>query len=144
MESEKFILRQPVGRIMSKLGKISLEKAQEQLTHLDINRSFYPLMLIDSHRGMTQQELADMLLVDKVQVVRIIDYLSKNGYVKRILNPDDRRKYQLSVTEKAEHVMPQIKAVIHEVMKETFQGFTPQQVNSLYDMLYKMEINLKG
>lgn len=143
MEQRKYDLRQPIGRVMSKLGKLSLEKAQAQLYHLDINRSFYPLILIDLQQGMTQQELADMLVVDKVQVVRIVDYLSQHGYVQRVMNPNDRRKYQLTVTEKAIKAMPQIKQALNEVTNNIFEGFSSDEIDTIYDMLGRMENNLK-
>lgn len=142
MDLEKHYQREPVGRVLSKIGKMSQERLQKKLSYLDIDRSFYPLMLIDSCSGLTQQALANELSVDKVQVVRIIDYLSDNGYVERIMNPDDRRKYQLKITKKASDAMPEIKKAIDEVMNDIFQGFTSEQIDTMYKMLNKMEINL--
>jgi len=75
------ILKEPVERIMGKISKMSQTILQDQLCEMDIDRSFYPLMLIEAGNGITQQELATQLSCDKVQVVRIIDYLSENGYV---------------------------------------------------------------
>ena len=142
MTSENHYNMEPVGRILSKVGKMSQERLQMKLSHLDIDRSFYPLILIYSRNGMTQQDLADELSVDKVQVVRIIDYLSENGYVQRVMNPHDRRKYQLTVNEKAGKVMPQIKQAINEVTNDIFEGFSSDEIDKIYDMLGKMERNL--
>lgn len=75
------LIKEPIGRKMDKIGKMFQSKLQNDLKHLDIDRSFYPLLLIEAGNGITQQELASRLLCDKVQVVRIIDYLSSNGYV---------------------------------------------------------------
>src|ERR1035437_5796785 len=94
-------MEEPFGRKMDKIGRMFQVKLQEDLAYMDIERSFYPLLLIEAGNGITQQELATKLNCDKVQVVRIIDYLSSNGYVERIQNQTDKRKYELSVTEKA-------------------------------------------
>ena len=51
-------LREPVGRKMGKISKILQSNLQTNLSYLDIDRSFYPLLLIESHPGITQQELA--------------------------------------------------------------------------------------
>jgi len=135
-------MKEPVERIMGKISKISQGIVQSNLSHLDIDRSFYPLLLIDAGHGITQQELARELSCDKVQVVRIIDYLSSNGYVDRIPNKTDKRKYELSVTEKARKVIPDIKKAFDELSAITLKGLTMKQKNELYTMLSIIVSNL--
>ena len=136
------LMKEPVERIMGKISKISQDIVQGNLSYLDINRSFYPLLLIDEGNGITQQELARELSCDKVQVVRIIDYLSSNGYVDRIPNKTDKRKYELSVTEKARKVIPDIKKAFDELSAITLKGLTIKQKNELYTLLTIVASNL--
>jgi len=136
------VIKEPVGRIMAKIGKLYQAKLLAELSHLDIDRSFYPLLLIESRNGMTQQELAHELSCNKVQVVRIIDYLSKNGYVERIQNQTDKRKYELTITEKAKRLIPEIKAEINKTSGIAFAGISENQVEELYKILSILEINL--
>jgi MarR family transcriptional regulator, transcriptional regulator for hemolysin len=134
---------EPAGRIMGKIGKLFLDKLQKELVHLDIERSFYPLLLIDAGNGkLTQQELANKLLTDKVQVVRIIDYLSVNGYVERIQNSSDRRKYELTITEKAKLIIPDIRKAFHNMGAIALNGLSEKQIEDLYMMLNRIENNL--
>ena len=135
-------ITEPVGRVMAKIGKIFQAKLLIRLSHLDINRSIYPLLLIESKDGITQQELARELSCDKVQVVRIIDYLSKNDYVQRIPSLGDKRKHILKITSKAQVMIPEIKNAINETSKIAFNGLTENQVDELYKMLNLLEINL--
>ncbi|MEI6752990.1 MAG: MarR family transcriptional regulator [Paludibacter sp.] len=136
------ILKEPVGRIMAKIGKLYQANLNAELSHLDIDRSFYPLLLIESRNGMTQQELARELSCDKVQVVRIIDYLSKHGYVQRVQNLTDKRKYELTITEKASSLIPEIREVIDNTSAIAFKGLSKKQVDELYSILNILEINL--
>jgi MarR family transcriptional regulator, transcriptional regulator for hemolysin len=135
-------MKEPVERIMGKISKISQDIVQGNLSHLDIDRSFYPLLLIEAGNGITQQELARELSCDKVQVVRIIDYLSSNGYVERTPNKTDKRKYELSVTDKARKVIPNIKKAFDELSAVTLKGLTLKQKNELYAMLTIIVSNL--
>jgi len=135
-------MKEPVERIMGKISKISQDIVQGNLSHLDIDRSFYPLLLIDAGNGITQQELASELSCDKVQVVRIIDYLSSNGYVDRIPNKTDKRKYELSVTDKARKLIPDIKKAFDELSAITLKGLTIKQKNELYTLLTIIASNL--
>ena len=135
-------MQEPIGRKMDKLGRMFQVELQSELQHLDIERSFYPLMLIEAGNGITQQELADKLFCDKVQVVRIIDYLSSNGYVERVQNQTDKRKYELTITEKARLVLPDIKKAISNTSSIAMKGLSENQVSQLYSMVSLIESNL--
>lgn len=136
------LMKEPVGRKMDKIGKMFQAKLQGNLKQLDIDRSFYPLILIEKGNGITQQELASQLLCDKVQVVRIIDYLSSNGYVERIQNQTDKRKYELAITEKARLVLPDIKKAMNDTTLVALNGLSVKQTEQLYNMLSVIELNL--
>ena len=140
--SSETVLKEPIGRRLDKISKLFLENLQSHLTHLDIERSFYPLYLIDAGNGITQQELAGQLGCDKVQVVRIIDYLSFNGYVERITNKTDRRKYELAITDKARLVMPDVQQALRESTSLALNGLSENQINEFYTTLAIIETNL--
>jgi MarR family transcriptional regulator for hemolysin len=141
--SNNNIIREPLGRITGKISKVFFGTLQKRLSHLDIDRSFYPLLLIDAGEGkLTQQDLAYSLLSDKVQVVRIVDYLSSNGYVERIQNPKDKREYKLHATDKGREAVPEIKHVVKELSEIAFKGLSQQQIDELYSTLNLIETNL--
>jgi len=137
-------LKEPVERIMGKIGRMFQAAVQENLTKLDIDRSFYPLLLIEAGKGITQQELSRELSCDKVQVVRIIDYLSSHGYVERIQNKTDRRKYELTITQKAKRVLPNIKKAILETSSISLKGLSEKQIVELYGTLSIIESNIQS
>jgi MarR family transcriptional regulator, transcriptional regulator for hemolysin len=120
-----------------------LGQINKKLTDLDIERNFYALILIEEGKGMlTQQELAEGLVSCKVSVVRIIDYLSENGYVKRKRDKTDKRKYRLVLTPKAEDALPKIKEAITDVTHTALKGFSPEKINEFYNILLEIENNL--
>ncbi|MBP7075609.1 MAG: MarR family transcriptional regulator [Bacteroidales bacterium] len=135
--------REPIGRVMARAGKLFLTEIRNQLPDISINRSFYPLMLIYSGNGeLTQQELANLLKIDKVQVVRIVDYLSQHGYVERINNSSDRRKHLLCTTSKATIAMPFILAAFESVTQMAMKGLSSEQKDMLYQSMGIIEANL--
>ena len=133
---------EPFGRKVDKIGRMFQVKLQDDLAHLDIERSFYPLLLIEAGNGITQQELATKLNCDKVQVVRIIDYLSSNGYVERVQNPNDKRKYELAITPKAKSFIPDIKKSISCITSLAMKGLSEEQIKALHHTLSIIESNL--
>jgi MarR family transcriptional regulator, transcriptional regulator for hemolysin len=136
-------IREPIGRVMGKISRIFLADLQNNLSHLDIKRSYYPLVLIEAGKGkLTQKELSGKLLCNKVQSVRIIDYLSSNGYVERVQNANDRRKINLQITVKAEKILPDIRKAFNTTTSMAVKGIPENQVNELYVLLLKIENNL--
>lgn len=136
-------LKEPVGRVMGRISRLLLARIQQNLSHLDIERSFYPLLLIEAGGGeLTQKDLAQKLSIDKVQVVRIIDYLSLNGYVKREQDVNDRRKYKLVITEKARQSIPDIKNAMSQTNNFIVSCLPENKADELHNLLKIIESNL--
>jgi MarR family transcriptional regulator for hemolysin len=138
-------LETPVGHITGNIHRMFLSILNKNLAHLDIERYYLPIMLIEDGEGsLTQQELAEKLSCDKVHVVRIIDYLSENGYVQRVQNSQDRRKYGLVITEKARNVLPDIQKAFQKTNALVLNNLSANQVDELYVMLKIIEKNLSS
>jgi MarR family transcriptional regulator, transcriptional regulator for hemolysin len=134
----------PLGKLLSGIGRTLLNELYGKLKNLDIERDFYALILIEDSEGkITQRDLADLLDSDKVSVVRIVDYLSDKGYVKRVKDPSDGRKFRLTITHKAKKELPQIREAISEVTQIALKGFTGEKIEEFYSILYNIKNNLK-
>lgn len=137
-------ITQPVGRILSRLGKSYLRLLNARLNFLDIKRSYYALRLIElGESKITQKELAQQLETDKVSIVRVIDYLAAKGYVDRVKSPTDRRKHCLTLTDKANKAMPRIKKALNELNETAFEGLSESQKYAFYLTLETIKNNLK-
>jgi Transcriptional regulators len=116
----------PLGRFFSFLTKQYIGKLTLCLEHTPVQRYFFPLYLIGKNNGkITQQEVADQLLMDKVSMVRILDTLQKDGFIVRKTNPEDRRERQLYITEKAEPWIKEIEKGIQETNEYFFSLLDP-------------------
>jgi len=136
-------IEQPLGRMLSFLGRGYLHLIRTRLEHLGIDRNYYALVLIESNEGtITQQELALLLDTNKVSIVRIVDYLSDKGYVKRVRKTDDRRKHSLILTHKAKMALPEIKKSFAEVNEIVLNGLSCSQVSELAETIHKIKINI--
>jgi DNA-binding MarR family transcriptional regulator len=134
---------EPIGRVMNKISRMFLANLHKNMDQLDLKRSYYPLLLIEaSHGSITQQELAEKLSCDKVQVVRIINYLSSKGYVTRIKDQHDRRKFNLFISEKAKKSLPDIKKAMEATTRIALEQIPVAEIYQLYKTLEKIEKNL--
>jgi len=133
----------PLGRMLSLIGKGYLHLLRTKLQHLDIDRNYFALVLIESNDGrITQQELAELLDTDKVSIVRVVDYLSEKGYVKRIRKTDDHRKYSLNLTEKAKVALPEIKQSIDELNQIVLIDFGDSKISELINAIQIIKNNI--
>ncbi len=138
-------ITEPVGHIASNIHRMFLTVLNIYLTDVDIDRFYYPILLIEASNGnLTQQDLAGQLGCDKVQVVRIIDYLSEKGYVTRVQNTRDRRKYGLEITEKAKKIIPDIEKAIQKANALVLNNLSEKKIDDLYSTLKIIEKNLSS
>lgn len=143
IKDQKILRLPPLGKVFTLTGKSFLHLLNEKLSYLDIDRDYYALILIEMGGGnLTQNELAGKLETDKVTVVRIVDYLTSKGYVERIEDDTDKRKYRLTLTSKAKKAMPGIKQSMQESTDIAFGGLTINQQTEFMSLLGQIKNNL--
>jgi MarR family transcriptional regulator, transcriptional regulator for hemolysin len=112
----------PLGLTFASLTKHYLSLLSFQLEDMPLNRYFYPFWLVAKHSGtIGQQQLGELLNADKVTVVRIIDYLEKEEFVERQVNPNDRRCHLLVATEFGLKHLPKIEDALAHTDKLFFK-----------------------
>lgn len=97
------IFRKSFFRIHRIAQRYYNSKMEEGLTAQEA----HALRVISFRQTTTQQLLAERLGVDKSQVTRLVKKLEKEGYLTRVVNPEDRRENLISATAKAHEVREQ-------------------------------------
>ncbi len=104
-----------LGRMLGFLTKQYIGLLTKRLESTPVERYYYPLYIIGKHSGeICQQTLADKLLIDKVSLVRILNALTDDGFVERVVNPDDRREHILHITKKGQPWVEEIENGLKE------------------------------
>jgi MarR family transcriptional regulator for hemolysin len=139
----KVKLIEPISRKLMVLGRAYLSVLGNQMNHLDINRFYYALTVICYYDGeLTQKALAEKLGKDKSIIVKVIDTLAEKGFVKREINPADRRQHLLRVTDKAKKAVPQIIAAFETINNRITEHISARDMEIFNSVLYKMKTNL--
>lgn len=132
-----------LGYWFSVAGRQYFEALLEHMQHLDIERWFYALVVIDHGKGkLSQQELADALRMDKVTVMRAIDHLSDHGYVERCDCTHDRRKHLLKLTPKARPALRDLRKAYAALNERALAGLTPEERERFLSHLHRVVTNL--
>jgi MarR family transcriptional regulator for hemolysin len=88
-----------------------------------------------------QQEIAKKVFKDNASVTRIIDLLVKSAYLEREVNPNDRRKSNLKVTEAGVTIIYQVQDLVLENRKNSLDGLTPEELQTLNQAFKKVIAN---
>lgn len=134
----------PFGRSLAILAKTYYGALSKRLEQLEIERHYSVLIFIEEAiGGCTQQCICDCLKIDKVTMVGVLDYLIKKKYVKKSVNPSDRREHRIELTEKARKILPEIHKAIDELNESAFKGLSKQKQKELYAYIHQIQSNLE-
>lgn len=100
------------------------------------------LVRIFEHPGIIQEELSDMLKVDRSTVARSVQKLEKNGFVERKFSSENRKNKLLFTTEKGTRLA---KFLLREHVyseKRAVEGLTSSEQENLKRLLTKVRQNI--
>jgi DNA-binding MarR family transcriptional regulator len=86
-------------------------------------------------------ELSKNVLLDNSTLTGLIDRLEKAGLVLRIDTPNDRRSYQIILTEKAKNHKPTILKVMKEIESKMLEGCSEAEIFMLRSILQRILTN---
>lgn len=133
----------PFGRSLAVLAKTYFGALTKKLEHLEVERHYSVLIFIErAQSGCTQQCICDCLKIDKVTMVGTLDYLLSKKFIRKSVNPNDRREHFIELTPKAKKVLPEIHAAIMELNESAFKGLSKQQQKELYQCIHQIQSNL--
>ena len=93
---------------------------------------------------LSQTELANLVFKDHPTLTRIIDLLCKKGYVERVPHPQDRRSFQLHLTDSGLEKVSELKPKILEIREKAWENLTPKDFGEFKRILDTIYQNLGG
>ena len=97
------------------------------------------LATICQHPGITQDQLARTIFINKSNVARQIAVLEESGFVTRRPCPEDKRAMQVFPTEKALDCLPQLRRIFRSWEDFVAQDLSEDEQDLLRTMLEKMK-----
>lgn len=118
--------------------RIDERLAATGLTHARWQALFW----IAEHGEATQQQIADRVGVASSTMVRTIDGLEAQGFVRRVGSQEDKRANLVSLTPAARDILDGIAAAWDEVRDEVLAGLDPAEIAICDLVVRKMLANL--
>ncbi len=97
-----------------------------------------------SEAEITQDQLVHELHYDKSVMTRTMQSREGKGYVIRSVNPKDSRSFIFNLTEAGLEFNEVLMTIMIKWNAAILDGFTPEEINSMNDMLARLAQNAKA
>ena len=135
----KKILRE-IGMIARALDSISNIEFKE----FDLTKGQYLyLVRICETPGIIQEQLVDMIKVDRSTATRAIQKLEINGFIEKKEDPHNKKSKRLFPTEKGKTVYPFIKRENDYSNLVALEGFSEKEAETTFDLLQRIRKNIE-
>jgi DNA-binding MarR family transcriptional regulator len=126
------------------LGRIE-RRLEQALNQHSLSISQFDIMAtLGFEQGITQQELAERLLVTKGNICGMIDRMEASGWVERRSDPDDRRTNRLFLTRRGKTLLAQSAPGQHALLEEIMSALEPGELQALYQYLDRLDESAGG
>ncbi|WKD58686.1 MarR family winged helix-turn-helix transcriptional regulator [Corynebacterium caspium] len=100
-------------------------------SHRTSLREYWALTCLAENGAYSQTALAETLLMDASDVVRLIDSLEVHGWVRRDRDPKDRRRQLVTCTEKGKEVQAELAELVRQGEERALDESTEKQLKHL-------------
>jgi DNA-binding MarR family transcriptional regulator len=104
-------LHQRIPFLLSQLGVYLAEDFVDRLEPFGVEpRAYAVLKALSEDDGRSQRELSTQLGIHRNVMVTVVDKLERQGLVKRMPHPADRRAFAVTLTDEARDLLPKLDA----------------------------------
>jgi len=132
-----------VGFLVSQLGYAVTRRFRADLESLSLEPRHFGLMrALDAAKDLSQQALGEILHIPASSIVALLDQLEEKGYVRRRLDPADRRVRVVELTEAGHAILERAVEIGTAIEAALCEGFEPDERESLITNLQDVARNI--
>jgi DNA-binding MarR family transcriptional regulator len=132
----------PLGLLVSMIHRTRMMYINDKMKGMDITAGQFPFIMVLSHEeGITQEDLAAHLHIDKGTVARALRKLEDKKFIFREIDKKNRRRYLIYLTEKGRGAVPHIINIDKEWENSMCSKFSEEEYFNLFDILRIFAVN---
>jgi MarR family transcriptional regulator for hemolysin len=125
-----------IGRAQTRIGDARLRAVGLATAQLPV------LSMLSGGRQLSQVELARRAKVEQPSMAQLLARMERDGLIRRVPDPSDRRSSLIMLTEKAERRLPAGRAILRQSNADMTRGMTEQEVSQLLLLLSRVLQNV--
>ena len=132
-----------LGGAINEINLLIAKLFNRRTRELGVTRAqWQALFWLNRRDGLTQTELAELLVIARPPLGKIVDRLEAEGWVERRPDERDRRVKRLYVTEKVKPLVEPAQDTMVELGEEAMRGMDEDQRRTLIRALMTIRENL--
>ncbi len=125
---------------LTRLVRLSNQYKKYMTRDTDIKWNYCKfIMFIYNHAGVTQDETALAMGIDKSNAARQLSSMEQDGYIERRIKKDDKRSLEIYPTDKLKLVFPFVKNLLLCWDNYVQSDLTKEEIESLNTIISKMK-----
>ena len=117
MDNESFQAINKDSPLIAWIHNISLNQQKymkSKIKNYDFGHDVRYLMFVYDNPDCSQEDLVNMFAQSKGNIAKILKKFEDEGFIERNVNPQNRRKYMLNTTDKANELVPKFRKISKE------------------------------
>ncbi|GLR17177.1 MarR family winged helix-turn-helix transcriptional regulator [Portibacter lacus] len=100
------------------------------------------LDILNSQNGLSQSDLAEQSFKDAPSISRIIDTLARKSFVERKPVKNDRRKFEIFLTEDGIKTVKALTPLVNKLRNQSWQGLSKEDYTKFLKIINKIFDNM--
>ena len=118
-------------------------QAQKLLDRETIPIAYWYYLRVLAERGeVNQLELSKRVGIASTTAVPALDYLEKRGLVKRVPDPNDRRKYFVKLQDEGKRLVDEMLPDLTDMISVSLDGISQKDMRVFWKVMHQIESNL--
>lgn len=133
------------GYHVTRTARAFMRVAEARLRPLGIGVAHVPVLVCLAADGpLTQAEIAQRTHVEQPTAAALLQRMDKAGLIGKTPDPRDRRAVRISLSARAEALMPEALGLLGQSNGEATAGLSAAEIERLHDSLRRVLANLVG
>jgi DNA-binding MarR family transcriptional regulator len=122
--------------LLARVGILMKGRVLEEFERAGFSMYQYSVLAILSEGACERQAtMADLMGLDRSQLVGVLDGLEERGLVARKRDPNDRRRHLVSLTADGERQLVKLRAIVKRIETSVLEPLDDETRKSLHDTL---------
>ena len=134
-----------IGKSISYISRSLGRYIDSEAKHLNLGHFTLPfLTYLYEHNGVHQDLLAKDLQYDKSSAARAVASLEKNGYIRKTIDQNNRRRNTIEITDKAMDIREELYQILMLTNQKLFTGFSESQIEVYFEYTERLNMAIKA
>lgn len=131
-----------IEQTIKEYRKISQKNIVKIVKDITVDQALV-LIILNKNSKCSQKEIAELIFKDNASITRIVELMVKKDYLNRTIHKEDRRKFNLEITEKGKNTIDLLEPIIQTNRKTALNGLSLEEIELLDRILNKIITNCK-